>query len=162
MCGWQVWRDCGWHGILPEWSKGADLRSARHTSAWVQTPQVPSSEQHRVLAHTDAMLCQCATKALCQFFLFFSFFSLFFFPVPSANKSFHLSFIAHTTTFPPSHFAPFITVLVLFGVRSHFLFGSVYCTQKETRFSSYIILRALSNMKQLNMYQKGPFAVHFN
>lgn len=29
-------------GILPEWSKGADLRSARQSSAWVQTPQVPS------------------------------------------------------------------------------------------------------------------------
>lgn len=29
-------------GILPEWSKGADLRSARRSSAWVQTPQVPS------------------------------------------------------------------------------------------------------------------------
>ena len=29
------------YGILPEWSKGADLRSARRLSAWVQTPQVP-------------------------------------------------------------------------------------------------------------------------
>ena len=26
---------------MPEWSKGADLRSARRLSAWVQTPQIP-------------------------------------------------------------------------------------------------------------------------
>ena len=33
-------------GILPEWSKGADLRSARRQSAWVQTPQVPCYASH--------------------------------------------------------------------------------------------------------------------
>ena len=37
-----TWKVVVWHGILPEWSKGADLRSARRSSAWVQTPQVPS------------------------------------------------------------------------------------------------------------------------
>ena len=40
-----VWMSKDFHfvsnGILPEWSKGADLRSARLSSAWVQTPQVP-------------------------------------------------------------------------------------------------------------------------
>ncbi len=31
-----------WVGILPEWSKGVDLRSTRRLSAWVQTPQIPN------------------------------------------------------------------------------------------------------------------------
>lgn len=39
------------NGILPEWSKGADLRSARRSSAWVQTPQVPCyAPNRRILA----------------------------------------------------------------------------------------------------------------
>ena len=48
-------------GILPEWSKGADLRSARRLSAWVQTPQVPSYAVARELVglhtrdHTPAV-----------------------------------------------------------------------------------------------------------
>ena len=59
---------CVLRGILPEWSKGADLRSARRQSAWVQTPQVPCyASAWRTLVtcessrskdtHADARLC---------------------------------------------------------------------------------------------------------
>ena len=52
-----------WNGILPEWSKGADLRSARRLSAWVQTPQVPC------YASNSRMLDACGSQlpsALCR------------------------------------------------------------------------------------------------
>ena len=56
-------------GILPEWSKGADLRSARRLSAWVQTPQVPSYAVARELVglhtrdHTPALTSHKTQRA---------------------------------------------------------------------------------------------------
>ena len=78
-------------GILPEWSKGADLRSARRLSAWVQTPQVPSYAIARELVglHTrDGDPCDhidqdTARLRLCRFFLSSSWLT----PLHSASKA---------------------------------------------------------------------------
>ena len=47
------------YGILPEWSKGADLRSARRLSAWVQTPQVPIVLHFLFIRIYDVNGCEC-------------------------------------------------------------------------------------------------------
>ena len=49
---WRGVYEMVWSGILPEWSKGADLRSARRSSAWVQTPQVPILDDSLLVAVT--------------------------------------------------------------------------------------------------------------
>ena len=58
--GWwsRVLHQFVWSGILPEWSKGADLRSARRSSAWVQTPQVPCYAP-QWLRHGCLLLDEC-------------------------------------------------------------------------------------------------------
>ena len=56
-----------WNGILPEWSKGADLRSARRSSAWVQTPQVPC------YAPTSRILAACVSTVRSNVALLFAF-----------------------------------------------------------------------------------------
>ena len=61
------------YGILPEWSKGADLRSARRLSAWVQTPQVPIVPHFLFFAY-DASGRQCGNET----FHFSVFCSIFF------------------------------------------------------------------------------------